>query len=345
MKTSTNKKRYILRILLSLALILLAVTVGVALRICSVFREIEAVEGELQPSFFHMIEDADVSAISVQYRNNEEFFLEDQSQIYRRTLALVKDIRVYGKRLGIGAVGNTYDCGVHIYMNDGTVHTVWLNTVTQLFGHKIAYMTLDGFTYINEPWRTEELYETVIQRVIPDQLPDELTESASDTFHDEETTTENITTAEETVTQEETQEPKEYPINLDDYRTQDENQDFGFTAMITNGSFERGKSLDVTIGIINQMDTDFTWKGSSTYLRADAEFICITENGEEYVILPIELPSTDDWAEFVFKPGEINYSYQYFNIPRDAIPGEYTLVCYYRSRDSKATYTGVFRLD
>lgn len=342
-------KKINIRIFFILASVFLAVTIGIAIRIYSVFGEMEAVDGEQQPTFFQMLKDADVASLSVQYKNNEEILLEDQSQIYRRTLALVKDIRVYGKRLGIGAVENTYDCGVHIYMNDGTVHTVWLNTVTQLFGHEVAYMTLDGVTYINEPWRTEELYETVIQRAIPDQLPDELSESASDTFHDEETTTENITTADETVTQEETQditqEPKEYPINLDDYRTQDENQDFGFTAMIATGSFERGKSLEVTIGIINQMDTDFTWEGRSTYLRADAEFICITENGEEYVILPIELPSTDDWAEFVFKPGEINYSYQYFNIPRDAIPGEYTLVCYYRSRDSKATYTGVFRLD
>jgi hypothetical protein len=37
-------------------------------------------------------------------------------------------------------------------------------------GHGIAYITLDGCTYIIESWRLEELYETVILHVIPDQL-------------------------------------------------------------------------------------------------------------------------------------------------------------------------------
>ncbi len=170
-------KKINIRIFFILASVFLAVTIGIMIRMFSMFQDMEAIEGEQQQPFFQMIEDADIASISVQYKNNEEFWLEDQSQIYRRALVLVKDICVYGKRLGIRAVENTYDCGVHIYMNDGTVHTVWLNTVTQLFGHEVAYMTLDGVTYINEPWRTEELYETVIQRAIPDQLPDELSGS------------------------------------------------------------------------------------------------------------------------------------------------------------------------
>ena len=62
-------------------------------------------------------------------------------------------------------------------MTDGTVHTVWLNTVAQLFGHEVAYMTPDGVTYINEPWRTNELFKTVIQKAIPDQLSEVQAES------------------------------------------------------------------------------------------------------------------------------------------------------------------------
>lgn len=175
MKISTNRKNLILWVLISIAIITLVVMIGVTVRLFSMFEAIHEVKSEWQP-FMHMIEDADVQSISVQYKDNDEFFLKHRSQVYRKALALVKDIRVYEKLFSFQIPKNTYDCGVHIYMNDGTVHTVWLNSVTRLFGHDVAYMTLDGVTYINEPWRTKELL-SVIKRVIPDQFPEQQSES------------------------------------------------------------------------------------------------------------------------------------------------------------------------
>jgi hypothetical protein len=162
------KNKKILWILI-LALILLVVITSKLIHLTIMLQSIDEVSSEQQP-YKNIITKDTVAAISVLDRNHDEYSLEYQSSLFRRSLALVRDIRIYGKHFGMNAPENAYDCGLHIYMTDGTSHIIWLNSITELWGDDIAYITLDGCTYIIESWRLEELYETVILHVIPDQL-------------------------------------------------------------------------------------------------------------------------------------------------------------------------------
>ena len=122
----------------------------------------------------------------------------------------------------------------------------------------------------------------------------------------------------------------------------DENLDFGFGFVVKAGQFAKGERMEITFDLTNQMDSSYTWHGSYSDFRPSVKFVC-TPNGEEYVILPEETPSTDDYNFHEVKPGEKRSCTYYFNIPADAVSGDYTLICSFL--DTKAEFEGMFKLN
>ena len=109
-----------------------------------------------------------------------------------------------------------------------------------------------------------------------------------------------------------------------------EQDDFEISARVVDGKFARGETILIDISITNKMDIAYTWTGASTALRAWAKFVC-SDNGKEFVIAQGEMYDTDDDNYWEFKPGETSTETHWFEIPDNAVPGEYTLVCSFKN--------------
>ena len=105
-----------------------------------------------------------------------------------------------------------------------------------------------------------------------------------------------------------------------------EQDDFEIAAQVYQGEFARGESIWINVSITNKMDVAYTWTGSSSYIQARTKFVC-TENGREFIIHDDGLILNDDDNYNEFKPGETETTLKLYEIPEDAAPGEYTLVC------------------
>ena len=105
-----------------------------------------------------------------------------------------------------------------------------------------------------------------------------------------------------------------------------EPDDFEISAQVYQGEFARGESIWINVSITNKMDVAYTWTGSSSYIQARTKFVC-TENGREFIIHDDGLILNDDDNYNEFKPGETETTLKLYEIPEDAAPGEYTLVC------------------
>ena len=132
----------------------------------------------------------------------------------------------------------------------------------------------------------------------------------------------------------------ENPVLLE-LHSQNEDQDFGFTVRMVDGVFEKSKRLTLDVTMTNQMDTAYTWTGSSSSFFPWMEFVCVTENGD-FVIQPEPIPLTDDVANNSVAPGEHKTRRLSFQIPQDAPDGAYSLICSFQS--TQYSFDGVFRL-
>ena len=109
-----------------------------------------------------------------------------------------------------------------------------------------------------------------------------------------------------------------------------EPDDFEISAQVYQGEFARGESIWINVSITNKMDVAYTWTGSSSYIQARTKFVC-TENGREFIIHDNGLILNDDDNYYEFKPGETETTLKLYEIPEDAAPGEYTLVCSFKN--------------
>ena len=109
-----------------------------------------------------------------------------------------------------------------------------------------------------------------------------------------------------------------------------EPDDFEISAQVYQGEFARGESIWINVSITNKMDVAYTWTGSSSYIQARTKFVC-TENGREFIIHDDGLILNDDDNYNEFKPGETETTLKLYEIPEDAAPGEYTLVCSFKN--------------
>ena len=131
------------------------------------------------------------------------------------------------------------------------------------------------------------------------------------------------------VTYEPTTDPAEMTSALADPVTY-EPDDFEISAQVYQGEFARGETILINVSITNKMDTAYTWTGSSSYIQARTKFVC-TENGREFIIHDEGLVLNDDDNYYEFKPGETETTLKLYEIPEDAAPGEYTLVCSFKN--------------
>ena len=129
------------------------------------------------------------------------------------------------------------------------------------------------------------------------------------------------------------------PIEL---HSQNEDQDFGFTVTVKDGLFAKGEQLTLEVTLINQMDSAYTWTGSSSAYHAWVELVCTTTHGI-YQILPEPYPMNDDVGTFEVQSGGKGTESYCFLIPQDAPVGEYALFCSFQK--TTAQFDGVFRLD
>lgn len=128
------------------------------------------------------------------------------------------------------------------------------------------------------------------------------------------------------------------PIVLD---SQNKNQEFGFTVTVKEGNFAKGETLALEVTMTNQMDSAYTWTGSSSAFHPWVEFVCTTEDGA-YQILPEPYPMNDDVGKFSVAPGDKGTEGYGFLIPQDAPDGAYSLICSFQS--TQYSFDGVFRL-
>lgn len=112
--------------------------------------------------------------------------------------------------------------------------------------------------------------------------------------------------------------------------SQNEDQDFGFTVRVVDGVFEKSNRLTLDVTMTNQMDTAYTWTGSSSSFFPWMEFVCVTENGD-FVIQPEPILLTADVENNSVAPGEHDTRRFYFEIPYDAPDGVYSLICSFQS--------------
>lgn len=124
--------------------------------------------------------------------------------------------------------------------------------------------------------------------------------------------------------------------------SQNEDQDFGFTFTVKEGYFAKGEQLTLEVTLINQMDSAYTWTGSSSAYHAWVELVCTTTHGI-YQILPEPYPMNDDVGTFEVQSGGKGTESYCFLIPQDAPVGEYALFCSFQK--TTAQFDGVFRLD
>lgn len=116
---------------------------------------------------------------------------------------------------------------------------------------------------------------------------------------------------------------------------------FGFTYNGMEGTADRNKKIRVDVGLINQMDCDYEWLGSSSTFHANV-YLVSAEN-PAYEIRIVDMAYNDDNSHQKVAPGETHSSDFEFYIPADAPAGAYDLVCSYRY--SKKTFEGVFELE
>ncbi len=134
--------------------------------------------------------------------------------------------------------------------------------------------------------------------------------------------------------------PPLVPItNKDD--PQDESADFLFVFDVKYGEFVRGGTLEMDIEMTNNMETSYTWVGSSSSFIPWAELYCMV-NGEKYRIFDEGHAMTDDVCSNAVKAGEGKTVGHYFKIPADAPLGEYTLRCSFSTTETE--FTGYFTL-
>ena len=116
---------------------------------------------------------------------------------------------------------------------------------------------------------------------------------------------------------------------------------FDFSYKILEGSFERGEQVRVVIDMTNQQRKSYKWRGASTDYRPSVELVRINE-GKEYHIYPDGMLETDDCGNYEVKRGETrSFSFR-FNLPVNAISGEYKLVCSFEN--STQTFGKVFEI-
>ncbi len=131
------------------------------------------------------------------------------------------------------------------------------------------------------------------------------------------------------VTYEPTTDPAEMTSALADPVTY-EPDDFEISARVIDGTFARGETILINVSITNKMDVAYTWTGSSSAIYARTKFVC-TENGRKFIIPDNERDLNDDDNYNEFKPGETETNMHWYEIPDDAAPGEYTLVCSFKN--------------
>ena len=109
-----------------------------------------------------------------------------------------------------------------------------------------------------------------------------------------------------------------------------EQDDFEISARVVDGKFARGESVWINVSITNKMDVAYTWTGSSGLIWASTKFVC-TENGREFIIPDHGKYFSEDYVYNEFMPGETQTKMHLYEIPDDAVPGEYTLVCSFKN--------------
>ena len=121
---------------------------------------------------------------------------------------------------------------------------------------------------------------------------------------------------------------------------QDKDDDFAFSFFVKNGSFVRGEKIEICVDLISTKSS-YEWTGPYSYFRAIVKLVCLTD-GVEYIILPDEMPDTTDCGTHKVELNEKRSTIYYFNIPIDAVPGDYALICTFMG--SKAKFIGSFKL-
>ena len=121
---------------------------------------------------------------------------------------------------------------------------------------------------------------------------------------------------------------------------QDKDDDFAFSFFVKNGSFVRGEKIEICVDLISTKSS-YEWTGPYSYFRAIVKLVCLTD-GVEYIILPDEMPDTTDCGTHKVELNEKRSTIFYFNIPIDAVPGDYALICTFMG--SEAKFIGSFKL-
>lgn len=117
--------------------------------------------------------------------------------------------------------------------------------------------------------------------------------------------------------------------------------EFDFAYETIENEWHRDTRNEIMATVINGSDKDYQYEGSSSGFRADVRLYCEVD-GVVYEISYEELTITTDVGTHIIKGGEACTTTFYFDIPTDAVLGEYDLEISYM--DSKEIFENVITI-